>query len=207
IIIGRGGGSLEDLWAFNEEELAQAVFDARTPVISAVGHETDTVITDYVADLRAPTPSAAAELAVFEYSTLMREISGFQDSLTKEVRRVIRRDAERAGLFRERLNAFSPASRIRDRRMRAAQLEEKLSDVMSALLLDRRHTLQLFAARLAQYSPLHRLSGGYSYVSDAAGAAVVSARQLKKDDRIRIRLRDGEADARVEKIGLLPEEK
>jgi len=221
IIIGRGGGSLEDLWAFNEEVVANAVFDCHTPVISAVGHETDTVITDYVADLRAPTPSAAAELAVFSYDQFQKDLRLYAGRLAGSMEnRIIslRRNTES---LRRELVHLSPSARIRDRRMFTAQCEEKLAMAMERKLrecrlrADRRERLQnrmdrklsevsnsmkLYAAQLEQRSPLARLSGGYGYISDANERAVLSAASVEAGDLLNIQLRDGRIGTRVEHV-------
>ena len=141
IIVGRGGGSLEDLWAFNEEDVAQAVFDCSTPIISAVGHETDTVITDYVADMRAPTPSAAAELAVFEFSKFSEQLQRAGLSLTMSMQRRIFADRQILQSAARQLRAMSPSSLLRERRMELSQLEERLgNDMERKILLYRQRT-------------------------------------------------------------------
>ena len=224
IIIGRGGGSLEDLWAFNEENVAEAVFACRTPIISAVGHETDTVISDYVADLRAPTPSAAAELAVFSYEQFMKDLRIYQDRLTGNMEKHIYDLRRAVQTMRRELVHLSPSSRIRDRRMFAAQCEEKLALAMEKKLRDCRHradkaeklqnkmdrklsesagAIKIYAARLEQHSPLLRLSGGYGYVSDAAGRAVLSAGQVREGDLLTIRFKDGRIAAAAERVELI----
>ena len=221
IIIGRGGGSLEDLWAFNEEIVAEAVFNCATPIISAVGHETDTVITDYVADLRAPTPSAAAELAVFSYEQFQRDLQQYAGRLASHMENRITSLRRNTESLRRELVHLSPSSRIRDRRMYTAQCEEKLALAMEKKIrecrqrADRRERLQvrmdrklseaagsmrLYAAQLEQRSPLARLSGGYGYISDAQGRAVLSAGAVETGDILNIQLKDGRIEAAVERV-------
>ena len=221
IIIGRGGGSLEDLWAFNEEIVAEAVFNCSTPIISAVGHETDTVITDYVADLRAPTPSAAAELAVFSYEQFQRDLQMYAGRLAGAMDKRIYALRRQAESLRRELVHLSPSSRIRDRRMLAAQCEEKLALAMERKIRDCRRradqserlqvrmdrklseaagSMKLYASQLEQRSPLAKLSGGYGYVSNAEGAAVLSVDKTEPGDLLTIHLRDGKIDATVERV-------
>ena len=200
IIIGRGGGSLEDLWAFNEEEVAQAVFDCGVPVISAVGHETDTVITDYVADLRAPTPSAAAELAVFDFSRFEEDLLGYDGALRRQMRQSLWEAREKCGRLRRELEHASPAARIREQRMYTVQAAERLQQRMERRLEDARHRMQMSAARLEGLSPLKRLSGGFVYASDEEGKAIKSVDQVREHEKIRLRLSDGGITAGVEEI-------
>ncbi|MBR2562505.1 MAG: exodeoxyribonuclease VII large subunit [Eubacterium sp.] len=147
LIVGRGGGSIEDLWAFNEEPVARAIFDCSTPVISAVGHETDTTIADLVADLRAPTPSAAAELAVCDIRELLDRLDGFQTRLEAEARHKILKARERTAVRAQHLRHLSPESQIREKRQRTADIEEKLVSLAEAILHDRRSQLQLLKER------------------------------------------------------------
>jgi exodeoxyribonuclease VII large subunit len=134
IIIGRGGGSIEDLWAFNEEIVAEAVYHAATPIISAVGHETDTVITDYVADLRASTPSQGAELAVFDYQVFQSTLLGMEDELNRRMHFRLRLLAEKSASLEAQLRHLSPAATVTTQRMHAARLEEALRDAMNRQL-------------------------------------------------------------------------
>ena len=134
IIVGRGGGSIEDLWAFNEEAVAQAIFNCSVPVISAVGHETDTTIADFVADLRAPTPSAAAELAVYDFGQLMDKLAVYQSTLTHALKVQIDRQQNRLNQFRLKLKFLSPANQIQQKRTYCMDLEGKLAGLMESAL-------------------------------------------------------------------------
>ena len=200
MIVGRGGGSIEDLWAFNERMVAQAVFDCTVPIISAVGHETDTTIIDYVSDLRAPTPSAAAELAVTAASDIDQEILNGQERLYRQMDRVLRRKKQQAEQMEMRLRYLSPASRIREKRTYSIQLEERLENRMQMILRDRRHTLALYIERMKAVSPLEKLNSGYSYVEAADGKNIRSVTQVREGDSLRIRVSDGMIDAKVEQV-------
>ncbi len=195
IIVGRGGGSIEELWAFNEEEVARTVFECAVPVISAVGHETDFTITDYAADLRAPTPSAAAELAVCD----VRELFGHMQTMRERYCRGMERKLREAFLLlqnkKDRLKYLSPLSQIREKRNLAMKLEEALQDAMERKILEKRQTLLLCAERLKGLSPLEKLNQGYSYVSTAAGKTLVSVKQVKPGDRLKIYVADGLVEA------------
>lgn len=197
MIVGRGGGSIEDLWAFNERDVAQAVFDCSVPVISAVGHETDTTILDFVADLRAPTPSAAAELAVTDIREILGEFDGYRDALNRLMRRRIDGKRTEARHMEVRLRAVSPAGRIRERKMQAVSAEERLQERMKRLLERRRHELAIYIEKMKGLSPLEKLNSGYSYVEDGAGKNVCSVRQVREGQDITIRVKDGRIGARV----------
>lgn len=197
IIVGRGGGSIEDLWAFNEEEVAEAIFNCPIPIISAVGHETDTTIADYVADMRAPTPSAAAELAVFEYNRLMQDIADYEATLTSYMNRRIRFDRDKVAGLQRNINALSPMSKVRDRRMRAVSYEDAIKNAMDKKLWAARHRLEIGIERMKGLSPLDKLNSGFSYVEDAEGKNVRSIEQIKPGDDLTIQMSDGSASARV----------
>ncbi len=197
MIVGRGGGSIEDLWAFNSEEVARAIFNARTPIISAVGHETDTTIADFVADLRAPTPSAAAELAVCDVREVMSKIGDFAWRLENHMRTKIDRERQKAENYLLRLKTLSPTGRLNEKKQKSAELERRLEEVMQRRLTDVRAKTVLFAQRLEGVSPLKHLTSGYTYVTDENGKNVKSAAALSKGDRITLRFIDGEADATV----------
>lgn len=201
MIVGRGGGSIEDLWAFNEREVAQAVFDCSVPIISAVGHETDTTIVDFVADLRAPTPSAAAELAVTDIRDIMSGMANYEDALSRLMQRKLQDSRSQARHLELRLKLASPESRIRERKMAALSAEERLQERMRRLLERRRHELAIYIERMKGLSPLEKLSSGYSYVEDSAGHNVRSVRQVREGQDITIRVKDGHIAARVVRIG------
>lgn len=200
IIVGRGGGSIEDLWAFNEEMVARAIFDCRIPVISAVGHQTDFTIADYVADLRAPTPSAAAELAVFDYRQAMQELLGMRQQMDKELQRKVTVARNHLEHQRMRLHYLSPQQRMNENRRRVAEYEEKLIGRMEELLRERRHRLALLAGTLESYSPVKKLSGGYAFVEDGNHQALRSIHQIRKKDTVQIHLLDGTLTAAVTEI-------
>lgn len=200
IIVGRGGGSIEDLWAFNEEMVARAIFDCRIPVISAVGHQTDFTIADYVADLRAPTPSAAAELAVFDYRQVKQELLGMRQQMDKELQRKVTVARNHLEHQRMRLHYLSPQQRMNENRRRVAEYEEKLTGRMEELLRERRHRLALLAGTLESYSPVKKLSGGYAFVEDGNHQALRSIHQIRKKDTVQIHLLDGTLTAAVTEI-------
>ena len=197
IIVGRGGGSIEDLWAFIEEKVARAIFECNTPVISAVGHETDYTIADYVADMRAPTPSAAAELVVFEYNKLCEKISSYEENMRYRIDIKIRNYRNTVNDLLWKLNKMSPANNIQSKRQRLADLEIRLYDSINRKTSERRHQLELLTERLNGLSPLNKLSGGYAYISDDKNKPVKSIKQINADDELKIVLKDGNAKVKV----------
>ena len=219
LIVGRGGGSIEDLWAFNEEMVARAIFNCSTPVISAVGHETDVTIADYVADLRAPTPSAAAELAVFDYSQFEEQLNLYSQVLNRSMERRMEKVRFHLEQCNMRLKLLSPERQLYDRRQRLADIESQLRRLMEeslgesrykleegrrriragmdAGLTENRHRLALVAGRLDGLSPLKKLGGGYGFVTDAKGRALSAIAQAAPGDIIHVSIRDGRIEARV----------
>ena len=197
IIVGRGGGSIEDLWAFNEEAVARAVFDCTVPVISAVGHETDTTITDYVADLRAPTPSAAAELAVYDY----REVKETMLNCAQRMRRavLIRADAQRARLkqMELRLKFAHPRQKLNEKRQYCVELEDRLRNLMDRRLIAEKHRLALSAEKMKGLSPLEKLNQGFSFVQDENGRNIKSIRQVRQGERLTVYVTDGKIETEV----------
>ena len=197
IIVGRGGGSLEDLWAFNEEKVARAIFECRTPIISAVGHEVDFTIADFVADLRAPTPSAAAELAVDDMAQVMYTLSSYQERFQRDMREKIEFQRVRLGQYQMRLKYLSPESRLRDRRQALVDFEDTLRRAMDNKLQQYRHRLGIYLERYQGLSPLAKLNQGYSFVADTDGRGITSVSQVKPGDRVEISVTDGVIQAEV----------
>ena len=200
IIVGRGGGSMEDLWAFNEEIVASAIFECQTPTISAVGHETDTTIADYVADLRAPTPSAAAELAVYDIRELESMLLSQQLELNRSILERLERRKEQIRQYATRLELLSPGSQLNERRQAVADLEEKLHLRMEAILTQKKHSLELYAQQLEALSPLNKLSQGYAFVSGRKGRAIRSVSEVSQGELLQIHLLDGKITVEVKDV-------
>ena len=200
IIVGRGGGSIEDLWAFNEECVAEAIFNAKTPIISAVGHETDFTIADFVADLRAPTPSAAAELAVADIHQIENRIAGYEELVNKAFMKVISQKRAVIDNYSMRLKYLNPVSRINEKRITLDRLKERLDDNMSKLLKDYRHKLEVYASRLHGVSPLEKLGQGYSCTQNENGVPVTSVSNIALGDIITTTLKDGEIISQIKEV-------
>ena len=197
IIVGRGGGSIEDLWAFNEETVARAIFECRVPVISAVGHETDTTIADYVADLRAPTPSAAAELAVYEYREVKENIYSCADTMRRLLLNRVSGERAKAERYALRLKLAHPRQKLNEKRQYAAELETVLRGRMSTALTREKHRLALCVERMKGLSPLEKLSRGYSYIQNEQGKNVRSISQAEKGSVLTVYVTDGKIEAEV----------
>lgn len=198
IIVGRGGGSIEDLWAFNEEVVARAIFHCTTPIISAVGHETDTTIADYVADLRAPTPSAAAELAVFDHQAVMQYMMERQIQLGKAMRQKIQLERMKADRYRLKMNYLHPGVRLREQQQLCVEYEQRLRFAMEKKLTANKQKLAIRIERMKGLSPLTKLNQGFSYVTDASDRTVKSVQDIRKEDKLTIYVTDGIVKARVE---------
>ena len=197
IIVGRGGGSMEDLWAFNEEVVARAIFNCQTPVISAVGHETDTTIADYVADLRAPTPSAAAELAVYHIRDVLDKQENYKMRINMAMSNRIRFLRKELENYELRVKNLSPAQQLLEKRTLAADLANQLETSMKNNLREKRFSMQMYIEKLNGLSPLKKLNQGYSFVADADGKAVTSIENIKESDEVTIHVTDGEIKALV----------
>jgi len=200
IIVGRGGGSIEDLWAFNEEIVARAIYHCNTPIISAVGHETDVTIADFVSDLRAPTPSAAAELAVNDYQAFQVMVHDYSRKLTRELQQKLNQYRSRANQLKLRLFYASPAYQIKQKRQFLMDAEQKLQQRMNQSLKEKRHRLELYIAKLEGLSPLSKLSKGYALVVGEDNKPIQSINKVKKQEMLTISLLDGDIKARVEDL-------
>ena len=197
IIIGRGGGSIEDLWEFNQEALAYAIADCSKPVISAVGHETDTTIADYAADLRAPTPSAAAELAVFSFREFEMGLKEFQYSLNWQMENILQLKKLKLKQYETVLGHASPQDLLAQKRMYLGEYADRLQYLMEQKMMSAKHQMELYIEELKGLSPLHKLQAGYSYVSDMEGNNIRSVRSLKEGQKIKLSMADGTATATV----------
>ena len=197
MIVGRGGGSMEDLWAFNEEAVARAVFDCSVPVISAVGHETDTTIIDFVAGLRAPTPSAAAELAVYDFMEMKKNLKLREERLLHFMQLILERKRQKLEQYSLRMRAYHPQQRLNEQRQFAADAENRLRREMMRRLEQEKYRLGLMAERLKGLSPLEKLSQGYAYVENSSGANVRTVSNVKQGEQITVYVTDGRIRAEV----------
>ena len=200
IIVARGGGSREDLWVFNNESIARAAFASSTPVVSAVGHEIDFSILDFVADLRAPTPSAAAELAVFDYHLFEQQCIAAAQQMTKRMEQKAEQYAYRLEQFRLRLQLHSPQSQLNERRQYLEDARVKMARQMEKKVSDLRHRLELVCSRMDGLSPLKKISGGYGFVTDADGKRVETVTGLQSGDTLTVRLPDGRVEAEIREV-------
>lgn len=202
IIIGRGGGSIEDLWAFNEEIVARAIDKAKTPIISGTGHEVDTTIADYAADLRAATPTAACELAVPDIQEVLEDIHNRAYTLETLIHQVFRRYQLKLEQYRLKLTAYDPKFRLQEQKMRLAELEERLSSRMKEKMMAYQHRLELYTGRLHGLSPTAKLMNGFGYLENEAGEPLVSAKGVEKGELLSVIVSDGRIHTSVEEVQL-----
>lgn len=205
IIIGRGGGSIEDLWAFNDETLAKTIFACNTPVISAVGHETDFTICDFVADLRAPTPSAAAELAVPDIIDLKNKLSLLKSSLLNSANLVLSSKKHALTLLSEKNCLKNPMFYIESKLEELSRLDRKISDAANNIYERKKNSLGLVATKLTALNPMKVLARGYGAVFDEKSNVITKAKNAKPGDKISLMLCDGQIDSEVLKITLKEE--
>ncbi|MBP5595826.1 MAG: exodeoxyribonuclease VII large subunit [Pseudobutyrivibrio sp.] len=201
IIVGRGGGSIEDLWAFNEEIVAKTIFHATTPIISAVGHETDFTIADFVADKRAATPSQAAEYANFVYTDFANEINRYSDRLNRALDYRLQSYSERLNSLKLRLQLLRPENKIKANEEKLAQLSIRLNNLMNGKIDRLENRLVAVSGRLDGLSPAKKLAAGFGYVTDSSGGRVDSVKSLSVGDSITVRVKDGSIESQI--TGLL----
>ena len=200
IIVGRGGGSIEDLWAFNEEIVARAIFDCSVPIISAVGHETDWTIADFVADMRAPTPSAAAELAVYELSLVTDTLEEYKMRLQKGLERQVRHQRQRLANYETKLYYLSPQTKLNERRHQLVMAEERLKAQMNRIFQNKKQVFALLMAKLEGQSPMKKLQSGYAYVADATGKRITRVAEVQRGQELEISMQDGSVLAKVSDV-------
>ncbi|MCR4605291.1 MAG: exodeoxyribonuclease VII large subunit [Eubacterium sp.] len=197
IIIGRGGGSMEDLWAFNERVVADAIYECETPIVSAVGHETDFSISDFVADLRAATPTAAAELTVFDVRDVLDRLDDYEVSFRRIMDGIIRDERMRVARAAERLNANSPVHKLELAKENIEKHKLRLKNSMRLIFDKNKNEFVNLATRLDAASPIKRLKAGYAYVSDSEGGAVEKASDLAVGDKLTLTFSDGQVVSQV----------
>lgn len=200
IITGRGGGSMEDLWAFNDERVARAIYESDIPVISAVGHEPDVTISDFVADLRAATPSNAAELLAPDQTELREQLNGYQGELFSAARSRLTEARQRVDALSHAAAMQSPQRLVQEKRLLLDMDTQRLCTAANAVLTERKNRLIRLSAGLDAMSPLRVLARGYTVTAKEDGSLVTSARQLTAGDRIRLRFQDGTAQAVIASV-------
>ena len=205
IIVGRGGGSLEDLWAFNEENVARAIYEAKTPIISGTGHEVDTTIADYAADLRAATPTAACELAVPDITEVMEGIANREYTMAALLKQIIRRYQMKLEKYQITIANYDPRFQLQEQKMRLSELEEQIQQVMKNKMTGYKHKLELYAKELHGLSPTAKLINGFGYLEDQNGEPVTSVHKVKEGDQISLTISDGTILAMAKQIRTMDE--
>ena len=205
IIVGRGGGSIEDLWAFNEEKVARAIYEAQTPIISGTGHEEDTTIADYAADLRAATPTAACELAVPDIREVMEGITNREYTLRTLLKQVVRRYQMKLQQYQITIANFDPRFQLQEQKMHLAELEEQIHAVMKNKMTDYQHKLELYTKELHGLSPTAKLINGFGYIEGSNGEPVTSVKKVMEGDQISLTISDGTIITKAEQIKRMDE--
>ncbi len=205
IIVGRGGGSIEDLWAFNEEKVARAIYEAQTPIISGTGHEVDTTIADYAADLRAATPTAACELAVPDIREVMEGIANREYTLRTLLKQVVRRYQMKLQQYQITIANFDPRFQLQEQKMHLAELEEQIHAVMKNKMTDYQHKLELYTKELHGLSPTAKLINGFGYIEGSNGEPVTSVKKVMEGDQISLTISDGTIITKAEQIKRMDE--
>lgn len=199
IIIGRGGGSIEDLWAFNEESVARAIYQAKTPIISGTGHEVDTTIADYAADLRAPTPSAACELAIPDYMGILHNLEQTGWQLRQKMQGRLERTRLEYEQYQLKLQYRNPVTKLEQQRIYRDELWERLQQIMKKQVADYRHRLAILTEQLHGSSPTAKLVHGYGYL-EKDGKPVTTIEQLQEGDELQVTIQNGILQTRVEAL-------
>ena len=205
IIVGRGGGSIEDLWAFNEEKVARAIYEVQTPIISGTGHEVDTTIADYAADLRAATPTAACELAVPDIREVMEGITNREYTLRTLLKQVVHRYQMKLQQYQITIANFDPRFQLQEQKMHLAELEEQIHAVMKNKMTDYQHKLELYTKELHGLSPTAKLINGFGYIEGSNGEPVTSVKKVMEGDQISLTISDGTIITKAEQIKRLDE--
>ncbi|HEY5537535.1 MAG TPA: exodeoxyribonuclease VII large subunit [Acetobacterium sp.] len=193
IIIGRGGGSIEDLWAFNDKNLAKVIFDSELPIISAVGHEIDFTIADFVADLRAPTPSGAAELVAEETLAFINRLEQVKNRLIQSMNGQIRKNREALFQLKKDLMRFRPRERVEEMRLNLDVLQERLLRSIKGMIKENRQQIKHLEASLETVNPLNVLNRGYVLVTDKNGIPIGTVKGLRLGQEVNLRFKDGES--------------
>ena len=195
IVIGRGGGSIEDLWAFNDEELAHAIYNSRIPVISAVGHETDFTIADFVADLRAPTPSAAMEIALPDIKELLHKFENVRSRISLSLSKRLDGEKRLLKMLASSAVLTTPERLYQDKMLELSRLSENLEDAVTVAVADRAKNITSLSSLLNSYNPLGVLKRGYSVAFDGEGKIISAANQIDIGEGFTLKLSDGSISA------------
>ena len=196
IIIGRGGGSLEELWSFNDEDLARAIFASSIPVISAVGHETDFTICDFVSDERAPTPSAAAEIATPNLADLLREQDLMAKRMTNSINNRLILEKHRLRSTMDRFSQYADRYMLGDRYIALDMILDKIDSSFTKYIQKKREEMNLYGAKMSGLNPFSVFDRGYS-IAEKEGRIVSTIRDIDQGDKIKINLKDGKLDCQV----------
>lgn len=200
IILARGGGSMEDLWAFNDERVVRAIAESRIPIVTGVGHETDTTLADYAADFRAPTPTGAAVAVTPNKDDLLADLAGIQSLLSDHINYKIQQSRQALMAENSRMNFLSPINRIRNDQQRLDEVSMRIDRILSHKLSLSKSRLAGLGARLQSLNPLNVLQRGYAIVSDEHGRIISSSKQVNIGDQIKVKLADGVLASEVKEI-------
>lgn len=200
IIVGRGGGSIEDLWAFNEEEVARAIFNCNTPIISAVGHEVDYTIADFVADKRAATPSQAAELANFVYDDFVHTLDRYEDKFNMAMDDKLSSYMDKLDSYNKQLKLLLPTEKLKYQMENLRNLYQRLNQSMNMVMDRYKNSLSVYAGKLDGVSPAKRLSEGFGYISDTDGNRIMNASQISVGQNIRTIIEGGAFESTITSI-------